>query len=272
MFVRDMLISCLRRWYFLVIGLIITGFITYFAFVTVSPTYEAKGSIVLIPPAVAVTVGDNPYLYLGGLDQALGVLQVKVVSPEIAGPLTDRYPGANITIANDATTSGPIMSVAVSANSPGETMELLRGAMELVPTTLGQLQKELNVPAQSVIASMTLSADLEPTIVAKKQIQMTAIAAVGGLAATLLLTGFIDRLMSRRREKKNKKDVNSPDAPFGPMQLVAGQAPQSEPLAVNDTGQPTRPAAERATRRSGKRQHVPEADSDDVESSADVGT
>lgn len=271
MFLKDMLISCLRRWYFVVVGLIITGFITYFAFTNVSPTYEAKGSIVLIPPAVAVTVGDNPYLYLGGLDQALGVLQVKVVSPEVAAPLLEKFPGAVITIVKDATTSGPIMSVAVSANDPGATMELLQGAMKLVPATLESLQQEQKVPAQSVITSMLLSSDLEPTTVAKKQIQMTAIAGVGGLAATLLLTGFIDRLMSRRRDTKQKNRDRAPEAPFGPMQLVAaGQEPDAADL-VDDNGRPAGPAADRPARRT-KRQRVPEADSPVVESSADVGT
>lgn len=206
MFVRDILISCLRRWYFLLAGLVATGFITYFAFGLVSPTYEAKASIVLIPPSVAVTVGDNPYLYLGGLEQALGVLQVKVASPEVSGPLLDKYPGSSIALSKDGTTSGPIMAVTVAAETPEETLQLLNSTLELIPSTLVSLQTELKVPSPSVITVMRLSSDIEPTKISKKQTQMTAMAGVGGLAATLLITGFIDRLMSRdKRSRKGAK-------------------------------------------------------------------
>ncbi|WP_125610489.1 hypothetical protein [Specibacter cremeus] len=186
----------------------------------VKPTYEANASITLIPPKVAVTVGDNPYLYLGGLEQALGVLQVKVGSPEVSAPLLARYRGAQLTVAPDASTTGPIMTVTVTTDSADSAMELLHGAVALVPQTLQQLQVEQKVPAASMISTLELSADAQPTKVAKKQVQMTVMAAVGGLAATLLLTGLLDRLMSRKR---GRRQVPSPDAaqatPFGPVRL-----------------------------------------------------
>lgn len=259
MFVRDILISCLRRWYFLVIGLIITGVATYFVFGLVPPTYTAKASVVLIPPTVAVTVGDNPYLYLGGLDQALGVLQVKAASPEVAAPLLDKFPGSSIAITKDATTSGPIMAISVSADTPEQTMALLKSTLALVPATLASLQKDLKVPATSVITSMPLSLDVKPTKVSKKQIQMTAMAGVGGLAATLLLTGFIDRLMSRGKGEKKAAENNADTQPFGPRLLVGNDGESSEAGPARTT--------RRAKSRRSKESVVPEA-----EESADVGT
>lgn len=216
MFVRDLLVSCLRRWYFLVAGLLITGVATYFVFGMVTPSYEAKASVVLIPPAVAVTVGDNPYLYLGGLEQALGVLQVKVSSPEVAAPLLNKFPDSTITVSKDVTTSGPIMAVAVSSDTPEQTMELLQSTMTLIPATLIALQKDLKVPVLSVISSMPLSMDIEPSINSKKQVQMTAMAAFAGLAATLLITGFLDRLMSRTKKDKRKSKIDPDQQPLGP--------------------------------------------------------
>lgn len=202
MLVRDVLTSCLRRWYFVVVGLLLTGVGSYFIFGMVSPTYEANASMTLIPPKVAVTVGDNPYLYLGGLEQALGVLQVKVASPEISGPLLEKYSDSKLAVAPDSTTTGPILTVTVTADSPDAAMALLNGGEALVPQTLKALQVEQKVPASSMISVLQLSADKEPTKIAKKQLQMTVMAGVGGLAATLLLTGLLDRLMSRKRVRR----------------------------------------------------------------------
>lgn len=263
MFVRDILVSCLRRWYFVVAGLLITGFITYYAFSMVSPTYEAKASVVLIPPSVAVTVGDNPYLYLGGLEQALGVLQVKVASPEVSAALLDKFPGSSIAITKDGTTSGPIMAVTVGAESPEATMQLLKGTLELIPSTLVSLQMELKVPAKSVITVMSLSSDIEPTKISKKQIQMTAMAGVGGLAATLLLTGFIDRLMSREKRSKAQADSIGSELPEAPLGLRGIVSDNTSDAALPIEGPHRRPRA-RARRKDGAR--------DDSDESVDVGT
>ncbi|MFJ6417904.1 hypothetical protein [Paeniglutamicibacter sp. NPDC091659] len=204
---RDLILSSLRRWYFLLAGLLLTSVVTYLVFGMVSPTFEAKASMVLIPPKVAVTVGDNPYLYLGGLDQALGVLQVKVASPSESAALIDKYPGAEISIAKDATTSGPIVSIQVSANDANDTMELLKGAVALVPKTLSAMQTELKVPDKSMISVLELSTDNEPTKVTKKQLQMTMIVAAGGASASLLVTGLLDRLLNRRKSKREAKKM-----------------------------------------------------------------
>ncbi|MEO8219695.1 MAG: hypothetical protein ABI563_02770 [Specibacter sp.] len=268
MFVRDMLVSCLRRWYFVVLGLIITGVATYFAFNMVLPTYEAKASIVLIPPAVAVTVGDNPYLYLGGLEQALGVLQVKASSPEVAAPLLDKFPGSSMAISKDPTTSGPIMAITVAADTPEQTMALLKGTLELVPSTLTSLQTELKVPAASVITSMPLSLDVEPTKIAKKQIQMTAMAGVGGLAATLLITGFIDRLMSRGKKGRSKeKDPGDAEQPSGPRLLV-----KDELHDVRADADTTATAGRRVKSRRTSEKRSQELGPAEADVSVDVGT
>ena len=206
MFVRDLIFSSLKRWYFLLVGLIVTGVAAFLVFGMISPTYEAKASMVLIPPKVAVTVGDNPYLYLGGLDQALGVLQVKVASPSESESLIEKYAGAELSIAKDATTSGPIVAIKASANNADDTMKLLAGSIDLVPKTLAAMQKELQVPQPSLISVLELSSDREPTKVAKKQLQMTVIVAAGGASLSLLGTGFLDRMLNRR---KGRRDATS---------------------------------------------------------------
>lgn len=260
MFVRDLILSSLKRWYFLLLGLIVSGVATFLVFGMISPTYEANASMVLIPPKVAVTVGENPYLYLGGLDQALGVLQVKVASPSESASLTDKFPGAELSIAKDATTSGPIIAIKVSSDDADDTMELLAESISLVPKTLGALQKELQVPKPSLITVMELSSDHEPTKVAKKQLQMTMIVAAGGASLSLLGTGFLDRLINRRKAKKEAKSAEaetftrlSPvgDENIGKIEIknVDGKRKRSlrVPHGLNDRGESDPPAADVGT-------------------------
>ncbi|OMH23860.1 hypothetical protein BKD30_10845 [Tersicoccus phoenicis] len=199
MFVRDFISSCRRLWYVVLVGLAITAVATITVFGAIKPTYEAGASVVLIPPKVAVTVGDNPYLYLGGLDQAVGVLRVKVTSPEVAGALLDRYPGSALSIVQDTTTSGPIMAITATADDAGSAMQLLAGTVALMPKTLAELQTSLKVPAASTITMMELSRDSTAKSVDKQQLQATVLTAVVGTAATILITGLLDRMLARRR-------------------------------------------------------------------------
>lgn len=226
MFLRDLLMSCLRRWYFLVLGLLITVAGTYLAYTHIAPTYEANASVVLIPPKVAVTVGDNPYLYLGGLDQALGVLQVKMASPEVSDGLTNSHADYEILISKDATTSGPIAAIKVSAPTENETMSLLGDTVAMVPKTLASLQQEQRVPKSSMITSMVLSQDLEPVEINKRQIQMTAVVLVAGASSSLLLTGLIDRLLTGRKERKASRQQAKKERKARKQESSTGSTPQ----------------------------------------------
>ncbi|GGJ70774.1 YveK family protein [Glutamicibacter ardleyensis] len=212
MFLHDLLFSCLRRWYVLVLGLVITGMASFYVFNSIEPSYEAKASVVLIPPKVAVTVGDNPYLYLGGLDQALGVLQVKITSPEVMEPIESKYDGAEVAIAKDATTSGPIAAITVTANRADDTVALLNETLASIPLTLRTLQSELKVPANSEITTLELSKDAVPEPNNKRQIQFTAFVALGGTSISLLGTGLLDRMLialkKRLKARKMKKELD----------------------------------------------------------------
>lgn len=222
MFVRDLIMSCLRRWYLVVFGLIVTTVAAYAVFGTVPPTYEARASMVLVPPQVAVTKGDNPFLYLGGLDQALGVLQVKVTAPEIAGPLVEQYEGTEVSVAKDDATSGPILVVSVTGPDPQPTMGLLHEMQKAVPRTLGVLQDQLKVPEASVITVLPLAADEKPAVVRKRQIQLTAVVGALGAGGTVLLTGLADGLLIRRRKRKSALAVSTTRVATSPTQIESG--------------------------------------------------
>ncbi|MGH3652906.1 hypothetical protein [Glutamicibacter sp.] len=255
MFLRDLLFSCLRRWYILVLGLVLTGLGSYYIFNAIEPTYEAEGSVVLIPPKVAVTVGDNPYLYLGGLDQALGVLQVKTTSPEVITPIVEKYQGAEVAIAKDATTSGPIAAITVTADTAEDTISLLEDTLASIPATLKTLQADLDVPENSVITSMALSKDQVPEPNSKRQIQFTAFVALGGISASLLGAGLLDRMLlalkKRRALRKLGRGTGSLAVQEGPGSLAPIQPLKSSVQPVEQ--EPGRTGSETGMKRGSER-------------------
>lgn len=201
MLVWDFIRTSLARWYIIVAGLILTVAGSYFVYQNASVSYQATASVVLIPPKDSVVIGDNPYLYLGGLDQALGVVAVRMSSSEVSIPLAERFPGAAFTIAKDATTTGPIMAIGVTGNDATRTLTLLDTVVGLVPQQLSELQSTLDVPAGSRISSLTLAQDNQPAVLTKDRTRAVLVVGAAGATMTLLFTAALDKLLVRRREK-----------------------------------------------------------------------
>jgi hypothetical protein len=220
MFLRDLYTRARRRWYFVVAGLLITAGMSFWVFRVAPVTYEATANVALIPPPTAVISGDNPFLYMGGLDQAMGVLTVKVNSDAVRGPIEDAYPGAEYTTEHDATTSGPIVRVKVSGDTSATTLEVLNRVLKVMPATIASLQDELSLPQASRITLLTLGVDKDTTVAAEARTRALLVVAALGLGGTLLLTGLADKRLLRRRGNK----------PAG----VPASLPDNFPLAEGD--------------------------------------
>lgn len=211
MLLRDLAASSLRRWYLLLAGLILTVAGGYLVLGAVTPTYTATASMVLIPPRDVVVTGHNPYLYLGGLDQAVGVLQVKLNSPEVAKPLESRYRDSQLEVAKDNTAAGPIIEISSTAGSPPDALGLLNDVMDAVPGDLTALQQKLSVPPSSRISVMVLSSDHKATPSHKRQIRFLVVIGAGGIGATVLAAGALDRLLVTRRLRRAVTVVGETD-------------------------------------------------------------
>ena len=57
MYLRELGMSLLRRWYFVLAGLMITGALTYMVFEKAPISYSANASSVLLPPSSTVGPG-----------------------------------------------------------------------------------------------------------------------------------------------------------------------------------------------------------------------
>ncbi len=235
MFLQDLGKGLLRRWYMVVLGLGLTLYGAYMVYGVVPLTYKATASIVLVPPATAVVEGENPYLYMGGLDQAMSVLVVKMNSEAISTPLIHKQPGTTYSLDRDISTTGPIMLLTSESTSEAGTLQLLNNVIKVIPENLKTLQDQLKIPDNARITSMNIASDHEAKPQNKDRIRMTLMAVAAGGAATVLLTGLVDRmLMARRRRrppriKKRKARRNQQVDAQTQLQLQSGEITAAPP-------------------------------------------
>lgn len=193
---RDLWSSLLRRWYVLLPAILFSCALGVLALGAVPPRYEASADVVLIPPTDS---GDNPFLYLGGLDQAVMVVVRAVGSEDVRNAVAEKFPTADYSVVRDPASSGPILLIDVSDVSPSGTLDVLDLVLAEVSSSLVGLQEVVDVPAGSRISTMTIARDDETTSSQRARYEAAVLVVGGGIVLSVLATALIDRILSRRR-------------------------------------------------------------------------
>jgi uncharacterized protein involved in exopolysaccharide biosynthesis len=227
MYLRDLLRSLGRRWYFVLVGLAVTAGLCVAAFRVIPVSYNSEASVVLLPPKTSTEPNGNPFLYLGGLSQAVDVLTRTINSDATAKPLLKANPGSKFTIAADATTTGPIILITSTAPTAARAQAMTASVLTAVPLALDSIQSELSVKPQSQISVMTIAVDEKGKLDAKVRTQsLIGIGAVGAML-TILLTGLIDGLLRSRRRRNAPSADDAPDSPLA--SVAAGKTAVRKP-------------------------------------------
>ncbi len=198
-----------RRWYLVVLGLLGTGALCGLTATLIGPTYESSASMALVPGPATIVENGNPLLYLGGLTQARDVLVKSVEADEVMRSFSDVHPGTTIDVLPDGSSSGPLITVSVSAASEQAATVAMADMMTTVSTELRHLQDEVAVPETSRMSALMLARDFEPTVVRKTQMRAVGTALAVGVGLTLFVTATIDGLLlarsARRREREREQ-------------------------------------------------------------------
>lgn len=192
---RDTMNALRRRWYLLALGLVVTAVGCFFVFDQTPADYEARGSMVLMPPPATVGDEGNPFLFLGGMGQALDVLNRHVNAAEVTEPVLDAHPGTTYTIDPDPSTSGSIIQIVATGPSPKAAMAVLYDALGTVPVALDAMQNDLQIEDYLRISVMPVVVDDEATKDDKDRLQALIFAAATGIVATILLVGIVDGVL-----------------------------------------------------------------------------
>lgn len=203
MILTDIGRSLLKRWPVTLIGMLLTA-IAVISVVRETPvTYHLKSSLVLLPPQTAVGVDGNPYLQLGGLEQALDVLVRAVADDDVKDNVLKTAPQAEYIVQRDATTSGPILVIEVTAATQDATTEAMTILRATVPDELEKLQSDLAVSPQSRVTSREIAVDTAPRMDNTNQIRMLIAISGIGIVITLGAVAVTDRMLEGRRRRRH---------------------------------------------------------------------
>ncbi|MET1063463.1 MAG: hypothetical protein ABWX85_00655 [Arthrobacter sp.] len=244
MLLHDLGRGLLRRWYFVVIGVLLTACGALLLSSAVPATHRATARVVLIPPTALVSADGNPYLFLGGLEQALGVLTVKLSSEAASEQILQEYPDASYTAVKDVMSPGPIMVITAESESPESTLQVLDAVLRIVPENLENMQDQLNIPDPSRITALTIVRDDATTKVLQSQLRAVLAGVALGLSMTVLLTGLLDRLLTSRKKKVGRRHASVPGAE--PHEGPSGAAEDRVPVSRRGTKRSRRPVPEPA--------------------------
>jgi hypothetical protein len=223
--------AVLRRWYVAIAGLLAVGGLSYLLYGMIPVDYKTIGSVVLLPSTKTVGAGGNPYLYLGGLGQAMDVLTRRVTAIDVTDRLTAPYPKSSYTALPDVTAGSSIMVVTVKARTATESTALLNRILAETPRQLSVMQDELKVPDDSRIASMQVAQPTDPILDGKPRLQAVAGAGAAGVLLVLLMTATVDGVLLRRAWRcadaadgmaPTPEDAEADDAPAPARVLLIG--------------------------------------------------
>lgn len=205
----ESLATLARRWYLVFLGLLVTVGLGWAAFQSVPPTYKATGSILLMPAEETVGTEGNPYLFLGGMGDALDVMIRRSNATEVREPLLDQFPGGDYTVVRDHTTASPIAVVQAEAPTADAAEALLIAGISTAHSNLAAMQDDQDVSSETRIQARDLVVDDEATADTKLPLQLALVVIAAGVVGTLMVTGFLDGLLTRRKERRRARPKDS---------------------------------------------------------------
>lgn len=236
MYLRDFGRALLRRWYLVIVGILLAGFACFIVWGQVGARYAAENSTLMLPP-LSATKGTapkgrdgNPLLYLGGLGQARDVVIGAANAASVQAEHEAQFPSAEYTVAPDTLSSGPIIVVRSTASDPDVALASAEFMTNRLQVELDRMQTELEVGKDSKIRLMALTTGAAPK--ADNQLRIRAAVVVGAVLVlgVLFLIGFMDGLVLSRLRGKSARTT-----PAGPARRRAGRtASRADPDPENE--------------------------------------
>lgn len=219
MFFTDLTQVLVRRWYLVLLGLLLAAGAGLATYTAVPPAYSANAEVLLLPPETVVPDGGNPYLSLSGLTPAGDVLARALSDPKAATDVAAAGGNGRYTVELDGNSPAPLVVVLVEADSPRDAMTTLGLVLDRLPKTLREVQAAASVPPDAYITPSEVTRTTEPTKSMKSQIRALVVTVGAVVVLALLATAALDALLrSPRRGRRFHDSFASTDdgAPVRP--------------------------------------------------------
>ena len=205
MYLSDFLKVLGRRWYLVLLGVLLTVVGSVGIFRLISPTYEVDTNVLVVGPSVTgdKNLPTNAYLHLdAGLKPIRDVTTQVLMDPRSQGRLLAGAPTATYTVAATPLVAAPMISIVVKSKDSNEAAALSDNLVQSLGQTLSLLQTEVNAPTQLMVTSKVVSQTAPYPLTGNR---LRAALAVGllGIAISLMLP-FLAESASRRRNRPSR--------------------------------------------------------------------
>lgn len=199
-----------RRWYLVLAGLLATAGLGAYVLLLVPPTFEASGSMLVLPSENQTEQSGNPFLELDRLSAPAEFVVARLNSDDTRASISAQVPTASYTVELDTASRGPVILVTASDETAEGAKTALDSVLVAIPEQLYSLQAGLGVPKVSAFSVMRLVVDPQATEVTNATTRALVAAVAAGLVATVAGTVMIDALIRRRRELRGSR-ATQPD-------------------------------------------------------------
>ena len=195
-----------RRWYVVLVGLLLTAGMVYGAYKASPPEYNARALVLLLPSEAEVGRRGNPFLLLSGLEQPAGILAAYLSSASARAEVEELSPNAEYEVGLDDSTRGPVIVVDVTDETAMDTLKTLDHLLRRIPEELARMQQDVDVRESAVIGSMQLTVDRQPKADIRGTVRLMIAALVVGVVVTGVSAFAIDGLAQRRKPSRRSTD------------------------------------------------------------------
>lgn len=241
-----------RRWWILVIGLLLAASASGAAFAVAHPTYERSATLLLLPGKGSLpSDSQNPFLFLGGLTFAADILVRATGSENMQHQIELEHPGTSFEVIRDPTTAGPVIRITVTAGSADESEVVLKQLTDEAASALHDLQAAENIGANERITTITVTMDDHATVRNRMRIALSVAAGLAVAGLTVAVSAIAEGLSVRRQTKPGSVTISrrgvvrpaTDEDPQAGEDHTASSALPETPSATTPSEAPLPPAA-----------------------------
>jgi hypothetical protein len=224
-----------RRWYIVILGLLVTGFMAFSVSFGAATTYTNTASILLMPGQRTLPPGGNPFQHLADLSQVREVLVQSLSTRTATDSLLDAADagtGATVTVTSDGETMGPVILLSATAATPQGAAAIVDASREALQARLDSFQDESRTPQPSRISALLVSQDAFAAEGGRQAVRTFIVIAAIGVAATLVLAAVVDKIVGWRKQRARSRDGVDGPHEFATSDITSESAKNERNIAT----------------------------------------
>lgn len=235
MYALDAIKVLVRRWYVIVIGLVLAGGTAWAAVAIVPTQYQASANTIFLlsPNVTGVETPTNPYLILNPAVTTTAELVAGIVtSAAVKDEMADDGFTSDFSVAVSPERAAPLLFVTAVDLDPLTVVNTVYEVIRRIELELARIQEDAGSPEDQAIESVTFSVSNEAEVLEGSGRRTLFAIAFIGVIATVLAAFVVDRLDTYRRHRMHEDQLTDGGVSFPQSE----QRPEPERTVRNHAG------------------------------------